>query len=253
MIVTITNQKGGVGKTTTAHTLACGLLQRDKKVLMVDTDPQMNLTFTAGIRPENINADLYDLFKGKRLERADICKASAGFDIIAGSLEFTGADMEFNQMGREYLLKEILEPIKDNYDYIIIDTPPTLGVLTANALTVSDCLIVPMAADIYSLQGLSRLQKFLETAKKRTNPNLYIDGLLLTKYSPRAVINRHLKEAVEEAAKQLNTKVYKTPIREAVAVKEVQFMQSDIFKDYPTANVTQDYNEFIIEFLKGKE
>lgn len=253
MIVTVTNQKGGVGKTTTAHALCCGLLQRGKSVLMIDTDPQMNLTFTAGIKPEDIEIDLYDLFKGQQLQPDAIHKSNAGFDIIPGSLEFTGADMEFSQIGREYILKEILESVKSNYDFIIIDTPPTLGVLTANALTVSDCLIVPMAADIYSLQGLSRLQKFLETAQKRTNPSLYIDGLLLTRYSPRAVINRQLKEAMEKAAGKLNTKVYEISIREAVAVKEIQFLQSDIFTEYPTANVTRDYNAFIDEFLKGKE
>ncbi len=252
MIITVTNQKGGVGKTTTAHVLGCGLVQRGKKVLMVDTDPQTNLTFTAGIRPEQIKTDLYDLFKGAKLTSEAILKAEAGFDIIAGSLEFTGADMEFSSMGREYLLKEILDGIKDEYDFIIIDTPPTLGVLTANALTVSDRLIVPMLADIYSLQGLSRLQKFLEVAKKRTNPNLYIDGMLLTKYNGRAVINKQLKEAMQKAAETLGTKVYKTAIREAVAIKEAQFLQSNIFVEYPTANVTQDYNEFIDEFMKGK-
>lgn len=252
MIVTITNQKGGVSKTTTAHALGCGLVQQGKKVLMIDTDPQTNLTFTAGIRPEQIKTDLYDLFKGAELTSEAIIKAEAGFYIIAGSLEFTGADMEFNSIGREYILKKIIDPIKADYDYIIVDTPPTLGVLTANALTVSDCLIVPMVADIYSLQGLSRLQKFLETAKKRTNPNLYIDGLLLTKYNGRAVINKQLKEAMQKAAEALNTKVYETPIREAVAVKEVQYLQSDIFAEYPNANVTQDYKKFIEEFIEGK-
>lgn len=252
MIVTVTNQKGGVGKTTTVHALACGLVHRGKKVLLIDTDPQTNLTFTSGIRPEQTNQDLYDLFKGEKITSEAIIKTSAGFSIIPGSLELTAADMEFSQLGREYLLKEIIEPIKADFDYIIIDTAPSLGVLTANALTVSDCLIVPMSADIYSLQGLTRLQKFLETAKKRTNPDLYIDGLLLTKYNGRAVINRQLKEAMQKAATALNTKVYKTPIREAVAVKEVQYLQGDIFTEYPKANVTQDYKNFINEFVEGK-
>lgn len=252
MIVTITNQKGGVGKTTTAHIMACGLVHKGKKVLVIDTDPQTNLTLTAGIKPEQVKQDLYDLFKGEKLTAEAIIKAPAGFSIIAGSLDLTMADMEFSQLGREYLLKEIIDPIRADYDYIIIDTAPSLGILTANAMTVSDCIVVPMSADIYSLQGLSRLQKFLETAKKRSNPDLYIDGLLLTKYNGRAVINKQLKEAMQKAAATLNTKVYETPIREAVAIKEVQYLQSDIFTEYPNANVTQDYQKFINEFMEGK-
>ena len=253
MIVTITNQKGGVGKTTTAHTLCCGLVQRGFKTLAIDADPQTNLTFTAGITLDMVQADLYDIFKGEQKAATAILQTGAGFAILPGSLALAGADMEFSQTGREYILKEALDYIKNEFDFIVIDTPPTLGILTVNALTASDRVIVPMVADIYSLQGLSQLQGMISNVRKYSNHNLIIDGLLLTKYSPRAIINKKLKESIETVADQLETKLYKTPIREAVAVKEVQLQQSNIFAEYPGANVTGDYEAFINEFLKGIE
>lgn len=251
MIVTITNQKGGVGKTTTAHTLCSGLAKRGYKVLAVDTDPQSNLTFTAGILPKEVHTDLYTLLKEKAAAWMAVMETAAGFDIIPSSLALAGADMEFTQQGREYMLKEALESIKGNYDFIIIDTPPTLGILTVNALTASDRVIVPMCADIYSIQGLSQLEGTIAAAKKYSNPNLIVDGILLTKYNGQTIIHRQLQEAIHELAEQLKTKVYETPIRNAVALLEVQFLQSDLFTEYPTANVTEDYNAFIEEFLKG--
>lgn len=250
--VTITNQKGGVGKTTTAHILSAGLAKQGFRVLAIDIDPQTNLTYTAGIEPQNTEATLYSFFK--RTASPSIQAAlptEAGFFIIPGSLDLAGADMEFTQTGREYMLKEALQPLEESFDYCIIDTPPTLGILTVNALTASQKVIVPMGADIYSLQGLSQLQGLIDNVKRYSNHDLTIDGLLLTKYSPRAIINRQLKESLQEVAKQLQTKVYNTAIREAVAIKEVQFLQSNIFTEYPNANVTQDYTAFIKEFLKG--
>ena len=250
--VTITNQKGGVGKTTTAHILSAGLAKQGFSVLAIDIDPQTNLTYTAGIEPQNAEATLYSFFK--RTASPSIQAAlptEAGFFIIPGSLDLAGADMEFTQTGREYMLKEALQPLEESFDYCIIDTPPTLGILTVNALTASQKVIVPMGADIYSLQGLSQLQGLIDNVKRYSNHDLTIDGLLLTKYSPRAIINRQLKESLQEVAENLNTKVYQTAIREAVAIKEVQFLQSNIFTEYPNANVTQDYTAFIKEFLKG--
>lgn len=251
--VTVTNQKGGVGKTTTAHILSTGLAMQGFKVLAVDIDPQTNLTFTAGLDPLEAPVTLYELLKKTAkttLQAAQ--RTAAGFYMIPGSLDLAGADMEFTQTGREYLLKEALEPLEESFDFCIIDTPPTLGILTVNALTASQKVIVPMGADVYSLQGLSQLQGLINNVKKYSNPALSIDGLLVTKYSPRAIINRQIKDSFEDVAKRLKTKVYKTSIREAVAVKEIQFLQGNIFTDYPKANVTEDYRGFIEEFLKGE-
>lgn len=247
--ITITNQKGGVGKTTTAHVLSTGLSQAGYKVLAIDTDPQTNFTYTAGISPGDAEIDLYRLFTGADSTLQAIKTVNAGFDIIPGSADFTGADTDFS--GAD-ILKGIIEPVKKNYDFIIIDTPPTLGLLTMNALTVSDRVIVPMSADIYSLQGLSQLQELIDYVQGKHNPALQLDGLLLTKYNPRAIINRDLQRDLQGIAAQLHTKVYKSTIREAVAIKEMQFLQGNLFTDYPRANVTKDYKAFINEFL-GKE
>ncbi len=249
-IICIANQKGGVGKTTTAHILLTGLTHAGYRTLGIDIDPQTNLTYTAGIEPEAYK-DIYDLFKGTPVAEA-IQTTQAGFDMIAGSINLAGADMEFTQIGKEYILRDLLEPVKENYDFCIIDTPPTLGILTVNALTAAHKVIIPMLADVYSLQGLSQLQGMIQNVNRYCNPNLKIDGLLLTKYSPRAVINQQLKENLEELAKQLNTKLYSSVIREAVAIKEIQLAAGDLFRDNPKANITKDYKAFISEFT-GKD
>lgn len=247
-IITISNQKGGVGKTTTAHALLTGLANMGYKVLALDADPQTNLTYTTGINMDD-TPDLYNLLKKQASFLEVVQQVKPGFDIIPGSLDLAGADMEFTAAGREYMIREALEPVKEKYDFCIIDTPPTLGILTVNALTASHKIIVPMAADVYSLQGLSQLQGMVENVKKYCNPGLTIDGLLLTKYSDRAIINRNLKDSLQQTATQLHTRLYKTTIREAVAVKEIQFLQSDIFTEYPKAKVTEDYKQFFKEFL----
>ena len=247
-IITISNQKGGVGKTTTAHALLSGLANMGYKVLALDADPQTNLTYTTGINMDD-TPDLYNLLKKQASFLEVVQQVKPGFDIIPGSLDLAGADMEFTAAGREYMIREALEPVKEKYDFCIIDTPPTLGILTVNALTASHKIIVPMAADVYSLQGLSQLQGMVENVKKYCNPGLTIDGLLLTKYSDRTIINRNLKDSLQQTAAQLHTRLYKTTIREAVAVKEIQFLQSDIFTEYPKAKVTEDYKQFIKEFL----
>lgn len=251
-VITITNQKGGVGKTTTAHVLSCGLAGRGFRVCAVDLDPQTNFTYTAGIMPGAAQPTLYELFKGSATSSLQAVKPTeAGFSIIPGSLDLAGADMEFTQTGREFILKGILQPLKDNFDYCIIDTPPTLGILTVNALTASDRVIIPMCADIYSLQGLSQLQGLIQNVRRYSNPDLIVSGLLLTRYNPRAVINRQLRDSMWQIARNLDTMLFASAIREAVAVKEVQFLQGNIFKDYPKANITRDYNSFINEFLEG--
>ncbi len=245
-IITVTNQKGGVGKTTTAHALASGLQSRGYKILVIDLDPQSNLTYTLGI--ENPEYTIYELFTDEAKPEQAIKKTDQG-DIIPGSLFLAGADMEFTKPGREYILKEIIEPLQEQYNYIIIDTPPALGILTTNALTASGSLIIPMGADIFSLQGLSQLQGLIENVRKYCNKNLLIEGLLITRYNGRIVLSRELKEVMEDAALKLNTKVFNSVIREGVAIREAQALQTDIFTNTPKANVTKDYNKFIDELL----
>lgn len=247
--ITITNQKGGVGKTATAQIIATGLADRGFRVLAVDADPQTNLSYSVGLTPDKVSADLYDVFTGADSSLQAIQPTAAGFDALAGSLKLAGADMEFTQAGREYRLREALEPVKEMYDFCIIDTPPSLGILTINALTASDGVIIPMNSDIYSIQGLIQLQGIITNVRKYCNPALKVDGLLLTRYNPRAVINRNMRDALAPVAAQLQTIVYNAVIREAIAVREVQYTQGNLFKDYPKANVTKDYSDFLTEFL----
>lgn len=250
--ITLTNQKGGVAKTTTAHILAAGLYNRNYKILVVDLDPQSNLSFSCGIDMMNVEHTLYDVFKENATSKQAITSAKCGFNIISGGLTLAGADMDFTQTGREYMLREALKEVSDDYDYCIIDTPPTLGILTVNALTASQTIIIPMTADIYAIQGLSQLQGLIKNVRKYCNADLEIAGLLLTRYSDRTVISRDLKQYIEEAAEHLETKLFKSTIREAVAVRESQLIVSDIFTASPRSKVTKDYNDFINEFLKER-
>lgn len=251
-IITLTNQKGGVAKTTTAHTLATGLYNRNYKVMIVDLDPQCNLSYSCRIDMVNVEHTLYDVFKNDISVKKAIINIKNGFDIMTGGLTLAGADMEFMQTGREYMLREALKELSDNYDYCIIDTPPTLGILTVNTLTASQTIIIPLTADAYAIQGLSQLQGLIKNVRKYCNPDLSIAGLLLTRYSDRTVISRDLKQYIQEAAQRLETKLFQSTIREAVAVRESQLIVSDIFAEAPRSKVTKDYNDFIDEFLKER-
>jgi chromosome partitioning protein len=236
-------------KTTTAHALITGLAYKGYKALAVDTDPQGNLTYT-------MNADedaggVYELLKGNITPQEAIQHTEQG-DIISGSLMLSGADMEFSDTGREYLLSEALEALKPVYDFIVIDSPPTLGIITVNALTAAHDLIIPMGADAYSLQGLSQLNTTISKVKKRCNPNLNIAGLLITRYSGRAILSQELRETIEnKAARAVGTSVFDTVIREGIAIKEAQTQQASLYSTAPKSNAAVDYLAFIDEYLKG--
>lgn len=247
--IAIINQKGGVGKSTTAFTLASGLKNKGYKTLCIDMDAQGNLSYTADANDDLLT--IYDLLA----EDADINQAiqhNKNFDLIASSKALSGADGFITDIGKEYKLKEILESVKNNYDYIIIDTPPALGILTVNALTACDSVIIPAQADIYSLQGIEQLSKTIQPIKKYCNDKLKIDGILLTRYSPRAILSREVAEIANDLAQNLNTKVFKSTIREAIAVKESQINKQSLFDYAPNSNVTNDYLNFVNELLKGE-
>ena len=252
-IITLTNQKGGTGKTTTAHVLACGLVKKNKNVLALDLDPQCNFSYTSGMDPDGANLDICDLFRkpsGDLLLQA-ITKTAAGYDYIPGSKNFVGADTEFNRTGREFILRDLLEKLQpDKYDYIIIDTPPALGILTVNALTVTDRVIITMNPSIYSVQGLTDLIGNIDTVKKYCNSNIKIDGLLLTLFNGQANGHKSIREALEAAAADLGTKVYKTTIRKSVKIEDYQAAAGNLFTDYPREKVTADYNRFLEEILE---
>lgn len=249
MILAIASQKGGVGKTTTAQTLAAGLNNQKRRALLIDLDPQANLTFSAGIDPDSVKYTVADVLQ-KKVSAADAIIHAGEGDIIPGSYLLTDADIRFTNTGREYLLSDALETVKAKYDFILIDCPPTIGILTVNALTVADSVLIPLTANIYSMQGLGQLAEAISNVKRYCNRGLTINGLLLTRYR-QANISEQTRNAIEAMAKQLNTRLYSAVIREGIAVSESQAQRASLYQIAPRANVTADYTAFIDEFLKG--
>ena len=248
MIYAVINQKGGVGKSTVAGVLLSGLTKRGFKTLAVDLDAQGNLSFSVGA-DTNTQKTSFEMLTQK-CSVSDLIQHTEQGDIIPSSRSLSGADMFINTTGKEYRLKEALEQIENSYDYIILDTPPALGILTVNALTAADSVIIPAQADVYSLQGIAQLSETISTVRKYCNPKLKISGILLTRYNARAVLNRNIYDMMQEQAKNLDTKLFKTSIREAVAVREAQISQTSIFDYAPKANVTEDFQNFINELLE---
>lgn len=245
----VINQKGGVGKTTTVSALAGGLRRRGKSVLAVDLDPQGNLTYSFGAEPDGKNA--LGVLTGNIKASEAVVHTEQG-DIIPGGRALSGADAFITDTGKEYRLREALSELETGYDVIIIDTPPALGILTVNALTACRSVIIPAQADIYSLQGIEQLGETLTPVKKYCNSELYIEGILLTRYNPRAVLSRDIVSYMEQMAEKMGTKVFETKIREAVSIREAQMLRQDIFGYAAKSNVAADYGAFIDELLKRR-
>lgn len=243
--VSVINQKGGVGKSTTAEMLISALSLKGFKVLAIDLDAQGNLSYS--LAADLTSPTILEVLTEEISAKDAIKKARA--DVISSNKALAGADAFIADTGKEYRLKEALEKISENYDFCIIDTPPALGILTINALTASDGVIIPAQADIYSLQGIENLEETIKAVKKYCNPNLKIEGILLTRYNPRTILSREVSEMAEKLAEKLETKLFKAKIRDAVAVKEAQISQESLFEYAPKSNVTKDYESFINEFL----
>ena len=242
--IAISNQKGGVGKTTTANAIGAGLANRGHRVLYVDLDAQGNLSYS--MVGGEITHNCVDVLTGS-VTITDAIVSTCQGDLLPFSPSLSKIDSLITETGREYRLREILEKVRGNYDYIILDTPPALGTLTVNALTACDSVIIPSQADIYSLQGVGQLIQTIQAVKKYCNTSLIIRGFLLVRYSSRAVISRDMMEMFENTANQLQTKLYKTKIRECVAFKEAQAKHQDIFSYNPKSNAAEDYNSLIDE------
>lgn len=250
-VISISNQKGGVGKTTTVCSLAAGLKKKGFRVLMIDLDPQGNLGFSVGAETETC-ATIYDVLKGDVKTQFAIQKSDTA-DIIISSILLSGIELEFTNTGREYLLKEALKPILGLYDYIILDTPPALGIITINAFTASDTIVVPMLSDIFSLQGIAKLYETVERVKKYCNPSLTISGILLTKFNPRTLLSREIRGTAELIAQDLNIPLFNSYIRSSVVVSEAQSIQQNILDYSPKNNIAKDYLKFTDELLEKEE
>lgn len=244
-IIAITNQKGGVGKTTTAAALMSALTQRGQRVLGVDLDPQGSLGFSLGLDIESCPT-IYDVLKGQTPLDAVIVSTEEG-DIIPSNILLSAAELEFNRPGREFLLKNQLSLLQDRYDYIIIDTPPALNILTVNAYVAADSLIIPMAPEILSLLGVSQIKETIETVRRCYNSELKVMGILLNKYNAHFTLNREVLEMSEQIAVQLQTRVFQNSIRASVSVAEAPAQGQSFLTYAPRSNPSKDFQNLVTE------
>ena len=218
-VVAIFNQKGGVGKTTTNINLSASLVKNGKKILVIDADPQGNSTSGLGINKNSLLFSLYDaLIDNEPMKNCIVTVNNDGFDIVPSNVQLAGAEIEMIEIdNREKRLRNLLELIKGNYDYIFIDCPPSLGLLTINALAAADSILIPIQCEYYALEGVSQLVNTYKLIKKNLNPNLEIEGVVLNMYDPRTNLSL---QVVQEVNKYFGTKVYKTLIPKNVRLAE---------------------------------
>jgi chromosome partitioning protein len=243
IVISLLNHKGGVGKTTSSINIGAGLVELGKKVLLLDLDPQANLSLSLGIPRQK-----YTIYESIRGESELIpYHVKPNLDVITSSLDLSGAELELiNEAGREYILRELFQPLQDDYDFIIIDCPPSLGLLTLNALTSSRYVIIPLQAQFLALQGLAKIKQVIDKVKFRLNKNLDIGGVVATMYDARKVLNR---DVVETIHKFFGEKVFRTYIRDNVALAEAPAQRKDIFSYSPSSPGANDYLELCKEIL----
>jgi chromosome partitioning protein len=245
-VLSISNHKGGVGKTTSAINIGAGLNKLGKKVLLIDLDPQANLSQSLGLI--NQEKTIYGALKGDyKLEPVVVLK---GLDVIPSTLDLSGAEIELSsEPGREYILKELIEDIRSDYDYIIIDSPPSLGLLTINSFTAADEILIPLQAQFLAMQGLAKLVEVVEKIKSRLNKELKMGGVFITQYDGRKVLNRDVVETINAHFK---SEVFKTKIRDNIALAEAPAQGLDIFRYNAKSNGAEDYMDLAQEIIKRK-
>ncbi len=249
-VITVTNQKGGVGKTTTVSALVTGLSQRGARVLGVDLDPQGNLGFNLGLDIGD-NYTVYDVLSGAHRIEESIIHTREG-DVLPSDIMLSTAEMAFTAPRREFMLSQHLNVVKPFYDFIIIDTPPALNILTINAYVASTGLIVPMEAEVLSLVGVSQIQDTIETVRKSFNPDLKVLGILLNKYNSRLTLSREILDLAEQVAQQLDSQVFPAKIRRSVSVAMAPAHGKSVLAYQPTSKAAMDFRR-IVDVVAGPQ
>lgn len=250
-IISLFNQKGGVGKTTVNINLAAGLAKKKKKVLVIDLDPQSNTTSGLGITRHSETLTMYDVMTGETKIEEAILNAEERVDIVPSSPDLAAATFELtSDVKRDFILANALSAVKEKYDYILIDCPPALGLLTINALTASDSVIIPIQCEYYALEGLSQLMETIAMIKKGLNPNLSIEGVLLNMVDKR---NNLTKDVMNEVKDYFKEKVYETHIPRNVRLAEAPSYGMSIFEYDPLSTGAWSFNKWVKEFLKRSE
>lgn len=248
-VICFANQKGGVGKTTSAVNVAASLGVLRKNVLLVDMDPQGNATSGLGVLKRNLQVSSLDVLLGKEsVENAIIKTEYKNVSLIPSSMALASAEFELSEIeDGEKLLKNALEPVKNNYDYIIIDAPPSLGLITVNILTACDRVIIPMQLEFYALEGLSQLTMTIDVVKSRYNPHLAIGGILITMYNPRLLLSTQVKKELEE---HYGYVLFKSTVSRSVRISEAPGFGKPVYYHDRWSKGSREYVDVAKELIK---
>jgi chromosome partitioning protein len=248
-VISFANQKGGVAKTTTTLNLGVALAEQNLRVLLCDLDPQGNLTMSQGLNPDTIERSMFDVLV-HRLPIQEVIHHTE-VDVAVSSIDLAGAELALSSMiGRERALEKALAPVKETYDYVLIDTPPSLGLLTINALVASNGVIVPVQCEYLSLRGLVQLENTLSMIRENLNPEVGIEGILPTMYDSRTL---HSREAVEILQENFGDLVFDTKIKKTVRYAEAPVKGTSVLKYDPSGSAAQAYRDLAKEVLNGAQ